>query len=400
MDLHTPDTYSLRAAGPVPDYPALDRDLEAEVLVLGTGISGALTAWALQRAGFACTLIDRRSVATGSTAASTSLLQYELDTSLTELSSRIGRGAAEASYLLCYEAIDRLRQVCADCGAEALFEPRPSLQWASAPGHVPALREECARRRAIGLDVDWVDATTLHQDYFLRKPGALHSRKAAQIDAFALTHQLLRGIVAQGGAVYGHTGATAIEWEAQGVRVRTGNGRQVRARKLVVACGYESQRFLPKTVEELYRTYVLLSEPLPEPAFWKDRALLWETVHPYLYLRSTPDNRLLIGGKDEPFDGQAGFPQLPQKADALEQSLNELLPGLPFRRALSWAGIFAGTQDGLPYIGAVPGQPHTAYALGFGGNGILFSVLAADAIAGLFQGKDTEAGRLFSFNRA
>ncbi|RYY65485.1 MAG: FAD-binding oxidoreductase [Chitinophagaceae bacterium] len=399
MYLHTPDTYSLRAAGHVPAYTALDSDLRCEVLVLGTGISGALTAWKLQQAGFHCTLIDRRAAAMGSTVASTSLLQYELDTSLCELSDRIGNRAAQESYRLCYEAIDGLEQVCADCGAANLFEPRNSVQWASSRRHLPALREEVARRKAIGFDVELLGSKALADDYFLQKPGGLFSSKAAQIDAFALTHRLLAGIVDDGGAVYTHTEAVHIDWQREGISVRTSTGHHIEAQRLVIACGYESQRYLPKPVEELFVTYVQLSEPMSPEAFWKDRALLWETAHPYLYLRTTTDNRLIIGGKDDPYDGRPGFPALRRKAKALQRSVEHLLPGLPFRPALSWAGIFAGTTDGLPYIGSVPGQPHTAYALGFGGNGILFSVLAADIIVGLFKGHKPQGASLFSFNR-
>src|SRR4051812_31932102 len=109
MQLHTPRTFSLNTYGPPPDYPALRRDLDADVLVIGAGISGALTTWALQQAGFACTLIDKRAAGTGSTAASTSLLQYELDTSLCALSDRIGRVAAEQTSRLCHDALNRLR---------------------------------------------------------------------------------------------------------------------------------------------------------------------------------------------------------------------------------------------------------------------------------------------------
>ncbi|RYY85434.1 MAG: FAD-binding oxidoreductase, partial [Chitinophagaceae bacterium] len=360
MQLHSPLTYSLASSGPVPEYSPLREDIDAEVLVMGTGISGALTAWHLQRAGFTCTLIDRRAAATGSTAASTSLLQYELDTSLCTLSDRIGRKAAEASYLLCYEAIDQLQQVCVDCGVPALFEPRSSLQWASKPRHLKALREEVARRKAIGLDVELLGAAELSSDYFLEKAGGLYSRKAAQIDAYSLTQTLLRNLVYNGATVYAHTEATHIDWKPKEVVVQTGNGNRIRAKRLVIACGYESQKYLPKAVEELFVTYVLLSKPIAERSFWKDRALLWETDHPYLYLRSTHDNRIILGGKDDRWNGRPGFPRLPQKTAALEASLRQLMPQLAFETDYSWAGIFAGTPDGLPFIGTVPAQPHTA----------------------------------------
>ncbi|HET8623053.1 MAG TPA: FAD-dependent oxidoreductase, partial [Gemmatimonadales bacterium] len=65
-------------------YPQLDQSLEVDVAVVGAGITGALIAWHLVEAGLSTVLIDRREVGWGSTAATTALLTYELDTSLAE----------------------------------------------------------------------------------------------------------------------------------------------------------------------------------------------------------------------------------------------------------------------------------------------------------------------------
>ncbi|RYD98480.1 MAG: FAD-binding oxidoreductase [Sphingobacteriales bacterium] len=275
-----------------------------------------------------------------------------------------------------------------------------SLQWASSPGHLPALRAECAARKALGFDVTILEEDALRSDYGMQKAGALFSTQGAQIDAYALTHRLLQTITAKGGAIYEETEATHIDWKREGVTVRTSTGHRIDAQRLVIACGYESQRYLPKPVEQLYATYVLLTEPVPTESFWSNRDLLWETARPYHYLRSTNDDRILVGGSDDRWDGRPGFPKLPEKTAELEDSLRSLMPDLHFQSSISWAGIFAGTHDSLPYIGGVPGQPHTAYALGFGGNGILFSMLAADAISEIFRGRTSEAARLFAFNRA
>ena len=80
-------------AGPAPRIPVepLDRDLDTEVLVIGAGITGALAAEALARAGLAVAIIERRAPLAGATAATTALLQYELDQPLTLLAREIGR---------------------------------------------------------------------------------------------------------------------------------------------------------------------------------------------------------------------------------------------------------------------------------------------------------------------
>ena len=75
---------------------------------MGGGISGALTAYYLTENGVDCILVDGRSIGQGSTCASTSLLQYELDTPLHLLIKQVGEINAIRSYQLCGESIDIL----------------------------------------------------------------------------------------------------------------------------------------------------------------------------------------------------------------------------------------------------------------------------------------------------
>jgi FAD dependent oxidoreductase len=51
----------------------------------------------------------------------------------------------------------------------------------------------------------------------------------------------------------------------------------------------------------------------------------------------------------------------------------------PFEVAFTWAGTFAESRDGLPYIGPTA-SPNVLVALGYGGNGITFSVMAAEIL--------------------
>jgi glycine/D-amino acid oxidase-like deaminating enzyme len=73
--------------------------------------------------------------------------------------------------------------------------------------------------------------------------------------------------------------------------------------------------------------------------------------------------------------------------------------GTPARSAFEWAGTFAETEDGLPFIGPVPGLHGTYAALGYGGNGITFSVVAADIIRDLCLGRPNADAACFALDR-
>ena len=64
-----------------------------------------------------------------------------------------------------------------------------------------------------------------------------------------------------------------------------------------------------------------------------------------------------------------------------------------------WSGAFGNSKDGLPYIGSVVEHPDTFFALGYGGNGITFSVLAGQMIADAIGGQKSSHFKLFGFDR-
>ena len=71
-------------------YPSLQRNVTCNAVVIGGGITGALAAFHLAESGVKTVVIDQREIGTGSTSASTALLQYEADVPLRELGKRVG----------------------------------------------------------------------------------------------------------------------------------------------------------------------------------------------------------------------------------------------------------------------------------------------------------------------
>ncbi|GAO42427.1 NAD(P)/FAD-dependent oxidoreductase [Flavihumibacter petaseus] len=400
MDLRSHSPYWLLKSGLPQTYPSLPGNSRVDIAVMGAGISGALTAWYLAEAGFKVIVLDKRHAGTGSTAASTALLQYEIDTPLVKLAARMGEAAAVRAYKLTAEAISKLEWISTRVGKQSTFTNRPSLQYASRQSHVKDLREEFRLRRAHGFPVYWWDAEKLSSKMGFLAPAGLYSTIGAELDAYLLTHQLLKKSQHKGARIYDNTTVTHIHHDKKGVTLHTDLGFTVKAKELVIACGYESQRYIPFKVEQIHSTYAMVSEPMPGWQSWYRRCLIWETATPYLYLRSTDDKRILVGGLDDDFyQPDKRDARISDKTRRLVAAFHRKFPEIPFRPDFQWAGAFASTKDGLPYIGAIRQRPHTHFALGFGGNGITFSVLAAEIIRDTILGKPRIDNNIFSFNR-
>jgi glycine/D-amino acid oxidase-like deaminating enzyme len=159
--------------------------------------------------------------------------------------------------------------------------------------------------------------------------------------------------------------------------------------------------FISKPIVKLTSTYAIASEAFNSPIkLGKKDALIWNTAKPYLYLRSTNDNRIIIGGRDEEFFSHINRDKLiPRKSKQLQKDFKKIFPSIPFKTEFSWAGIFGSTKDGLPYIGSYRNLTNSFFALGFGGNGITFSQVAGEIIASLIRGKKNKNANIFSFER-
>ena len=176
------------------NYPRLADDLRCEVAVIGAGISGALTGWALTAADIPTVILDARDVAHGSTAGSTSLLQYELDEPLHRLIQRYGPAPARQAYQRCHDAIAELARLVGDLKIDCGFSHRSSLFLARNRSHLPRLRREFEARREAGFAVDWWPRRRLARESSLPHPAGILSRTGAQVDAYRLTHGLLAAV--------------------------------------------------------------------------------------------------------------------------------------------------------------------------------------------------------------
>lgn len=387
--------------GLIQAYPRLDADVTCRVAVLGGGISGALVAHHLIGAGIETIVLDKRDVASGSTAASTALIQYEIDTTLHDLGKIRGEANAVRAYLACREAVDKIAALATGLPDSCGFARKRSLYLASRTRDRKVLRREWEMRRAIGLAVDWLDELEIASRFSFQRAAALLSHDAAQVDAYAFTHALFGDGCRRGLRVFDRTDVTRIRATEEGVTLEIAGGCVVHADRLVFATGYETHSFLKRKVARLLSTFAVASEPVASFEGWgEDRCLIWEHAHPYLYLRTTPDDRVIVGGEDADFrDPVRRDALIARKADRLTKRFQELFPHIPFEPAFAWAGTFGETEDGLAYVGEQEDWPNAYFALGYGGNGITFSLLAAEIIRDAILGRENENADLFRFDR-
>jgi len=382
------------------DYPKLETSIKTDVVILGGGISGALAAYYLINAGIECVVVDARTIGLGSTCASTSLLQYEIDTPLCELKDLVGLDNAKRSYQLCAEAIDTIKSISNKLNYKE-FKSVKSLYYAACKKDISLLKEEFAIRKESGFEVKYLDEKQLKKYFNIAAPCAILSQCGAEINAYSFTNTLHQYNINMGLKVYDRTPIKNIKHSKKNVVLQTENSNTIYANKLIYATGYETVNFIKKKIVKLHSTYSTISEQVNEKTkFWKDDVLIWNTAEPYLYMRTTNDKRILVGGRDEEFINPERRDKLiERKKILLVKDFKKVFPNIEFNPEFTWVGTFGATEDGLPFIGNYKPLPNSYFALGFGGNGITFSVIAAQIISDLITGKKNKDAQIFSFER-
>lgn len=376
---------------------ALTRNLKVDVAIIGGGVSGALMADALLRAGKSVAVFDRRGFIKGSTPASTALLQFEIDQPLTLLTKKIGRERAVRAYWESATAIDYLEGRIRDLNISCGFHHRSTVYL---PGNVLGtrdLRREADVRASVGLRSEYVNRSELKRLTSIDAAGAIWSQGAADIDPVALVDGLWRSAIERGAQLYAPCEISAAHPHRNHVTLATKSGHDIHATHVVFATGYELLKVLERTHHKISSTWAIATKPQPS-RLWRTRCLIWEAADPYLYIRTTPSGRIVVGGEDEDIsDATERDRKLPAKRAALERKLKNLLPHVDPKADTAWAGSFGESPDGLPAIGPIPRLNRCFAVMGFGGNGITFSAVAARIIQRELMGIPDPAAKLFPF---
>jgi glycine/D-amino acid oxidase-like deaminating enzyme len=397
-DLRSGRTYWQSRRAPPLEASPLRGDAYADVLVIGAGITGAVIGEMLSE-HCRIVVVDRRGAAEGSTLASTALVEYEIDTPLTCLARAIGKDRAIRAWQRSHRAVRALAERTAALKIACDFVHRDSLYLCGPVLDAAGLLAEADERNAAGLETRWISRGELVTRYGIDREAGVLAFGDFSVDPRRMAIGYLKAAIARGARLFAPTDITGIEAESEGGIVAISRaGPVIRARHAVLATGYEVIPMVPPGSHKIISTYAIATRPQPQ-ALWRDRALISEAADPYLYLRTTTDGRVLCGGEDEPYSSpQERDALIEEKAETLAGKLEALLPQIDPTPEFAWAGAFGTSDTGLPSIGEVPGLAGTSAVLGFGGNGMTYSRIAAEIITAGWRGKVDPDSDLYAFS--
>ncbi|MBE1441996.1 NAD(P)/FAD-dependent oxidoreductase [Paenibacillus sp. OAS669] len=385
-----------------PQYPSLEEDITCDVLIIGGGVAGALCGYYLMKQGVNAVLVDKRSIGAGTTAANSGILQCSNDKSLTSCIHSFGEQNGVRFYQLCRDAVNELGRICAELDLDAEYLKRSCLYVASQENDLASLRKEYELLHRYGFSVSYWEEEQISRSFSFHKPGAIYSEGDAVFNPYKLANGLIEILSRKFGLrVYTDTEIRSHVAYENHLVFHTRTRRTITAAKAVIATGYEAQMMKRNPNAMLESTFAVATQRLKAFPGWYEQCLIWETARPYLYIRTTADNRIIIGGMDEATaNAQERDAMLLRKKELLLAETIKLFPELGRLQAeYSWSATFGSTHDGLPLIGTQEEFPHCYFALGYGGNGTVYCTIAGQIISSLIASGSHPDAHLFRFDR-
>lgn len=345
-----------------------------DVVVLGGGLTGLVTALLFARAGCAVAVVEGRRIGDGTTGHSTAKISLLQGTRLSEIARRHGLETSRAYVDANLEGQQWLLSYCAE--HEVPVQRRDALTYAASPELGQLIEAEHTACRTAGLGTERIDDAGLPFATF----GALRLAGQAQVDPMELLLALVADLRRHGADVFEQTRATALRTRG-GPLVRTRRG-DLSADHVVVATGtpvFDRGGYFARLSPD--RSYSMAFRT-PEPAV---DGMFLSAGDPKRSLRTAPDGDgsvLLVGGNGH-VTGRASHPGA--RIDELRRWTTDRFPGAEFTHA--WSGQDYSTASGLPYVGPlVPGDERVLVATGFHKWGFANAVAAALAISSTVLG--------------
>ena len=381
-------------------YEYLTEDIETDVAIVGGGVTGAILGYYFSKANIHAVILEKERIAHGSTSITTSLLQYELDSNARELEEYTTLDNVITSYKLGLKALDEIEQFIKEYGNKCEYEKKDTLLYTSKEYEVKEMKEEYEIRKNAGIDVKYISEENNPFSLDL-KAGVYGVNAGAQLDPYEYTHQLLDVSCNMGLKVYENTEVMDIAYGKDKVEITTSFGYKVKAKKVIIATGYNTQRFTKRNFGVKTVTYNIATKSVKSFDGWFNKVLIRDNCDPYNYFRTTYDNRIIAGGEDVDFYTNIENEKLAkEKYSILLNRIKNMFPNIKdIEIDYEYCGGFISSQDNLGYIGEDPNHKNLWFCLGYGANGILFAILGGMMLSKLYKNEIDENLKLFKVDR-
>lgn len=371
-------------------FPALDRDLEVDVAVIGGGLAGVSAAYLLKRAGQKVALVEKESIGIGVTGHTTGKVTSQHGLIYAKLADQMGEAAARIYGEANQAAIRQIRENIAHEKIDCDWQADDNYVYTQRPDELGQIRQEAEVAARLGLPASFETATTLPFEI----AGAVRFTGQGKLHARKYVLGLARATQGAGSFVFEHTAAKSVRDGAE-VKVKT-TGGTIRARHAIIATN------VPFPVPT-HTAYGVLEYPMKSyiiaAKFNGQLKGMYITpgkpIVSLLPIRSGSDQLLLIGGQSH-FPGLGGAAA--KHYDALSDFAGQHfgITDILYR----WSAFDYLAYDHVPLVGHLyPWSKHIYVSTAFMKWGLTNTTAAAMILRDQILGRPNAWATTFSSNR-
>ncbi len=366
-------------------YERLSGDIEADVAIVGGGITGLTLAHELARAGKKAVVLEAETFGYGTTGHSSCHLTTQIGFSYESVEKKFDGTTAKIVADSRLRGIEYIEMKAKE-GIACDFQRVPGYLYAEKAAKAKELEKEAEAAKAAGLDVNLVNSAPLP----FARPKALRFENQAIFNSQSYLLGLARSL--EGTSCVLYEKSRVVKVDDDGKRVRTEFG-SVKAEHTVMATHLPPFINLLQTLAAPYRSYVLgvtlRSDSIPN-------ALYWDNEDPYHYTRLYEKGGrkwLVVGGADHKTGHNPADP------DPFAELENYVYARYPVASVdYKWSAQYYEPSDGLPYIGLSPFE-NVYVATGFSGDGLVYGTVAGLLLADLLQGRSNNWSDAYNARR-
>jgi glycine/D-amino acid oxidase-like deaminating enzyme len=383
----------------VPAYPRHSGPLTTDVAIVGGGLTGCATAYAMAAAEVKVVLIEAERIGRGGTGSGGGWIADDPGVSFADLEKALGLRPARRAWQAWHRAgLDfaaLLRRL------KIALEPHGSVDVATTPEQTLRLKREQKARREAGLEAPFLTARTVSADAGLAAAG-IRARDGATIDPYRAALGLAAAASERGARVFERSPAARITFGRRTVDIHTRDGT-IRANRVVIATGWPTPLFKALRRHFWFRhRYAALTAPVPakiRQRLGRRDAVVRDLAEPAHIVRWVGGERLLVTGADSELRPDRQREKvLIQRTGQLMYELSTLYPDISgIAPEYGWDAAYARTADGLPYIGPHRNYPHHLFAFGDSSHSATGGYLASRILLRHHLGELDDADEVFGF---
>jgi glycine/D-amino acid oxidase-like deaminating enzyme len=401
MNLTSGNIYWTKTERIIKEYPYLNEDINCDLVIIGGGISSAITAYFLAKEGLNVIVIEKNIIGYGSTSASTALIDYQQSIDFSKF-EKINGSKAKRMYELSYAAISDIENMNKELNGRLGFERKDSICFSNKWSQRTGMFKEYVSRKKLGFKLQFIQSHRLLN----LSTGILTKGGGGDVNPYKFTQEMFKYLTEKYNVkIYENTEVGNINTENNKVECITNNNYKITANKLIFASGYETVKYIKKLPATLYRTFTIVSSPINNIEELGNNFCACDTSEPYHYIRFTKDKRIIFGGEDIPLfkilNNQKYLDLIAKnKYKRLYKAMKNTfinIEGLSIE--YEYNGTFADTKDSLPIVDEIELMPNCFCNLGFGGNGIIYLIIGAKLLKEVIKGIYPKDFDMFKINR-